>query len=170
MLVWIEGVEGATLAGIQVFRTAANVLEHWRLNYGLDKDSLKCLTGDMTRMLNGTAMYAEVGFYKVDESTGQLTHHCARPVLVDNWFEDKARKEAEDRRKEEERKKREIPDEPLGPCPKCGGEAVVNHPAFDGGAYVSCRKCHYAPQRLTWAPTDKHAIYNWNRLTKESEE
>ena len=168
MTVWIEGVEGAIMAGIRVFGTWENVIGYWRDRYGLSDDCVDALNKDVEKLMNGTGMFAYVGVYVTDD--GELTHHCARPVNIDEWFNEKAWKEAEDRRKEEELKEREIPDEPLGPCPKCGGKAVVNHPAYDGGAYVSCRKCGYSPQRLTWAPTDKRAIYNWNRLTKESEE
>lgn len=71
-----------------------------------------------------------------------------------------------------ERKLAEIPKEaeapePLEPCPKCGGAVHYVHPAYDGGSYISCSKCHYGPQAETWSETDAGASKRWNRLCKE---
>lgn len=71
-----------------------------------------------------------------------------------------------------ERKLAEIPKEvevpePLEPCPKCGGGVHFVHPAFDGGSYVSCSKCHYSPQAETWAETDVGASIRWNNLCEK---
>lgn len=63
-----------------------------------------------------------------------------------------------------------IPEVPprLEPCPKCGKDAAwIVHPAFDGGAYVSCPKCHFGPQLETWAPTDAEAAVKWNNLERK---
>ena len=67
--------------------------------------------------------------------------------------------------KSETPKADEVP-EPLEPCPKCGGEVCYQHPTFDGGTYIRCRKCHYSPQAETWAPTDAQAAVRWNRLER----
>lgn len=160
MKVWVETTCLQRVR--QVFSSKENVKQFWEEFYSgaWAKNDMKIVDGK----------------FGVTPELKLMTVEPYEPVAlayeleVDEYYAAKARKEAEERRMEEERKEREIPDEPLGPCPKCGGDAVVNHPAYDGGAYVSCRKCHYSPQRLTWAPTDKRAIYNWNRLTKESKE
>ncbi len=53
----------------------------------------------------------------------------------------------------------------LNKCPRCGTEsAVLVHPAFDGGSYVSCMNCHFSPQKETWAPTDAKAAKKWNEM------
>lgn len=60
-----------------------------------------------------------------------------------------------------------IPEVPprLEPCPKCGKDAArFNHPAFDGGSYVSCPECHFSPQAETWAYTDAEAAVRWNNM------
>lgn len=49
-------------------------------------------------------------------------------------------------------------------CPRCGASPTIEHPTFDGGSYVDCRHCNYAPQVETWAPTDGEAIRKWNEL------
>ena len=62
-----------------------------------------------------------------------------------------------------------IPEVPprLEPCPKCGKDAArFNHPAFDGGSYVSCTECHFSPQAETWAYTDAEAAVQWNNLER----
>lgn len=72
----------------------------------------------------------------------------------------------------EEKPKKEEPEEPETPprldiCPKCGKDAAkFIHPTFDGGSYVSCPECHYAPQTETWAPTDAKAAIRWNNLKR----
>lgn len=59
-----------------------------------------------------------------------------------------------------------VPD--LAACPKCGALAArIIHPAYDGGAYVHCDKCHYSPQAETWAPTDARAAIKWNNLERD---
>lgn len=56
---------------------------------------------------------------------------------------------------------------PLDSCPKCGsGNVSIIHPAYDGGAYVRCAECHYAPQLETWAFTDVMAAKRWNGLER----
>ena len=65
--------------------------------------------------------------------------------------------------KAEARAKEEVA-EPLVACEKCGGKAMLVHPAFDGGAYASCEKCHFAPQVETWSETDAGAARKWNAL------
>ena len=62
-----------------------------------------------------------------------------------------------------------IPEVPprLEPCPKCGKDAArFNHPAFDGGSYVSCTECHFSPQAETWAYTDAEAAKKWNKMER----
>ncbi len=83
MEVWLEGVEDASLAGINVFRTWENVKEHWRLNHNAGKELLDSLDEDARRLMNGTAIFAEIGLYTVEE--GKTVHYCARPVVVDDW-------------------------------------------------------------------------------------
>jgi len=84
-MVWLEGVEGASLAGIQVFRTWENLREHWRLNHNASKALLASLDEDVRKLMNGTAMFAEVGFYT--QGDYGAIHYCARPVVVDDWYE-----------------------------------------------------------------------------------
>lgn len=164
MKVWVVVSPGLTMFSGLVFETKENVVAWWKETHPDTPGEIVDLPADEFRprtLALGVVM-----------APGELPERDteAIEVEVDAYFLMKARKEAEERRREEERKERELPDEPLGPCPKCGGKAVVNHPAYDGGAYVSCRKCGYSPQRLTWAETDKRAIYNWNHLPKEDEE
>ena len=53
-------------------------------------------------------------------------------------------------------------------CPKCGAVNITfNHPAFDGGSYVSCCSCNYSPQADTWAESDWEALKRWNDLPRE---
>ena len=53
-------------------------------------------------------------------------------------------------------------------CPKCGAVNITfNHPSYDGGSYVSCCSCNYAPQEETWADSDWEALMRWNNLPKE---
>ena len=53
-------------------------------------------------------------------------------------------------------------------CPKCGAVNVTfNHPSYDGGSYVSCCNCNYAPQEETWADSDWEALKRWNDLPRE---
>lgn len=57
----------------------------------------------------------------------------------------------------------------LGPCPRCGRKsASFCHPTYDGGSYVHCDSCHYAPQSETWAGDDKRAAEKWNNLKRET--
>ena len=66
--------------------------------------------------------------------------------------------------KQDEIKIPEVPPR-LEPCPKCGKDAAqFIHPAFDGGSYVSCAKCHFSPQAETWAYTDAEAAVRWNNM------
>ena len=160
MKVWVETTPTQRLR--QVFSSKENVQQFWKDVY---KDDF---CGKKLKVVDGKfGVTPELRLMRVEPYEPVA---LAYELEVDEYYAEKARKEAEERRKEEERKEREIPDEPLGPCPKCGGKAVVNHPAYDGGACVSCRKCGYSPQRLTWAETDKRAIYNWNHLPKEDAE
>ena len=53
-------------------------------------------------------------------------------------------------------------------CPKCGAVNITfNHPSYDGGSYVSCCNCNYAPQEETWADSDWEALKRWNDLPRE---
>ena len=53
-------------------------------------------------------------------------------------------------------------------CPKCGAVNITfNHPSYDGGSYVSCCSCNYAPQEETWADSDWEALKRWNDLPRE---
>lgn len=53
-------------------------------------------------------------------------------------------------------------------CPKCGAVNITfNHPSYDGGSYVSCCSCNYAPQEETWADSDWEALMRWNDLPRE---
>lgn len=153
MKVWVEVYKGVHTVPM-VFSSEENIVNYW-------KETLTDKLDIVEREEDGHVFW--VGLRRDDGSVIRYAYESE----VDEYYVNKARREAEERRKEEER---EVPEEPLGPCPKCGGEAVVNHPAYDGGACISCRKCGYAPQRLTWAPTDRRAIYNWNRLSKDSED
>lgn len=78
--------------------------------------------------------------------------------------------EARKRRKAEEAKFGRASDIKPHACPKCGSTLWVEvvHPTYDGGAYIHCEACHYAPQAETWAPTDVGAIMKWNALCEQA--
>ena len=68
---------------------------------------------------------------------------------------------------DETKAEKDEPVPPLDRCPKCGsGNVSFVHPAYDGGAYVRCDECRYAPQMETWAPTDAMAAKRWNGLER----
>lgn len=74
------------------------------------------------------------------------------------------KKEVAEPPKKDEIKIPEVPPR-LEPCPKCGKDAArFNHPAYDGGSYVSCPECHFSPQAETWAYTDAEAAVRWNNM------
>lgn len=59
----------------------------------------------------------------------------------------------------------------LEPCPRCGlKNASFCHPTYDGGSYVHCDSCHYAPQAETWACDDRRAAEKWNKLKREAKQ
>lgn len=76
-----------------------------------------------------------------------------------------AKKRAEAREAREKAKRDALPPR-LDECPRCGSMPTLAHPALDGGAYVGCHSCHFAPQAETWAPDDRQAARKWNHLAR----
>ena len=116
----------------------------------------ECEFGDLCEVLNNDTVLEviRIGFrqkYDEDFKYGQTTDEAARSGNVNNQQENE-------------------PVPPLGPCPRCGAYAAeLRHPTYDGGAYVGCRECCFAPQAETWAATDARAAAKWNAMGRKKE-
>ena len=55
------------------------------MEHKIDKELLDDLDEDVRQLSNGTAMFDEIGFYTAGDY-GAI-HYCARPVVVDDWYE-----------------------------------------------------------------------------------
>lgn len=123
----------------------------------------------IARILNWCAQDLAENAYASDRS-GNYENTLTGICNICRPFVDEIKKlpefKAEDKSAETKAEKDE-PVPPLNRCPKCGSSSVsFVYPAYDGGVYVGCKECHYAPQLETWAFTDVTAAKRWNALER----
>ena len=101
-----------------------------------------------------------------DETVKMLWDEALKGDQID---EDEGNMDPEQDNEDENNMKNETIDaSKIKACPKCGAVNVTfNHPSYDGGSYVSCCNCNYAPQEETWADSDWEALKRWNDLPRD---
>lgn len=109
--------------------------------------------------------HVRASFAQLDDKTVKLLwDEALKGDQIDEYYPDPEPIEED----ESNMKNETIDASKIKACPKCGAVSITfNHPAFNGGSYVSCCNCNYTPQEETWADSDWEALQRWNNLPKD---